>query len=150
MTTKIYRTAQGRSVDIGAILNQQENTRSVGNMNVNARGDRLNSANKSISSKSQQVNKQYRKQTSRSNVSDTPVYASRAHAESIQEQYTLHEAEVIEDVAVVEVVVEASIPAEPAPSIGLAAALAKARQIKQEPLKTSRQVAQECSGVKRI
>lgn len=146
MTSKIYRTAQGRSVDIGSILNQQENTRAVGNMGVNARGDKINSQNKVISARNQQVNKQYRKQVKNHNVADEPVYKSRAHA---QEQQTLLDEVIPEEDTVVADQAE-EIVEEVAPSIGIAAAIAKARQIKQEPLKTPRQLAQEREGVKRI
>ena len=41
MTTKVYRTAKGKPVDLGALRLQNENVRAVGNMNVNARGDKL-------------------------------------------------------------------------------------------------------------
>lgn len=142
MTSKVYRTAQGLAVDIGAILNQQENTRAVGNMNVNARGDKLNSENKSISTRNQQVNKQYRKQVKRNNVVDEPVYTSRARAHEQQEQ------DAIADVAGPEEPAEEVSNEEP--SIGIAAAIARARQVKQEPLKSPRQIAQEREGVSRI
>jgi len=39
MKQKTYRTAQGRVVDLGAMIAQNETVRAVGNMNVNARGD---------------------------------------------------------------------------------------------------------------
>jgi predicted amidohydrolase len=41
MSKKIYKTAQGKIVDLGALQVQNETVRAVGNMNVNARGDRL-------------------------------------------------------------------------------------------------------------
>lgn len=84
MTTKVYRTAQGRTVDIGSIIGQNETIRAVGNMGVNARGDKINSDNKTISSRNQQAYKQYRKQTKTSNVSDDPVYTCQAHAQQAQ------------------------------------------------------------------
>ena len=63
MTKKVYRTAQGKIVDLGAIQLQNEDVRAVGNMNVNARGDLVDDMNRPISSKTQQVNRQYQKQT---------------------------------------------------------------------------------------
>lgn len=60
MTKKIYRTAQGKTIDLGALILQNENIRAVGNMNVNARGDQLDSANQSINNKNRQVQRQYR------------------------------------------------------------------------------------------
>ena len=46
MTRKIYKSAMGKTVDMGSLLLRNEQTRAVGNMNVNARGDRLDSNNK--------------------------------------------------------------------------------------------------------
>jgi len=43
MTARKYRSAMGKTVDIGALMLQNESVRAVGNMSVNARGDTLNS-----------------------------------------------------------------------------------------------------------
>lgn len=63
MTSKIYRSAQGKSVDMGRLQLQNENVRAVGNMKVNARGDMIDDMNRVISPKSEQVSKQYQTQT---------------------------------------------------------------------------------------
>jgi hypothetical protein len=63
MTSNIYRTAQGKVVDMGRLTLQNEKVRAVGNMKVNARGDMVDDMNRVISTKSEQVNKQYKKQT---------------------------------------------------------------------------------------
>jgi hypothetical protein len=63
MTQKTYRTAQGKTVDMGRLILQNEKTRAVGNMKVNARGDAVDDMNRPISSKTQQVNRQYNNQT---------------------------------------------------------------------------------------
>jgi hypothetical protein len=63
MTQKTYRTAQGKTVDMGRLVLQNEKTRAVGNMKVNARGDAVDDMNRPISSKTQQVNRQYNNQT---------------------------------------------------------------------------------------
>ena len=62
MTQKVYKTAQGKTVDMGRLMVQNEKTRAVGNMKVNARGDLVDDMNNVISSKPQQVNTQYNKQ----------------------------------------------------------------------------------------
>jgi hypothetical protein len=62
MTQKVYKTAQGKVVDMGSLMLQNERVRAVGNMKVNARGDLLDDNNNVISSKSEQVNKQYNRQ----------------------------------------------------------------------------------------
>jgi hypothetical protein len=67
MTGKVYKTAQGKTVDLGALILQNEDTRAVGNMKVNARGDRIDSEGNSIVSRSQQVNQSLKKQISNTN-----------------------------------------------------------------------------------
>lgn len=62
MTRQVYRTAQGKTLDMGSLVLQNESVRAVGNMNVNARGDLLDDRNQVIQSKTHQVNQQYNKQ----------------------------------------------------------------------------------------
>jgi hypothetical protein len=73
MTSKVYKSAQGRSVDLGTIMLQNEHVRAVGNMNVNARGDKLDSNNQVIDTKPQQIQRQMARTT---NVSAIPVQTS--------------------------------------------------------------------------
>jgi hypothetical protein len=63
MTSKVYKSAQGKSVDMGRLQLQNEGVRAVGNMKVNARGDMVDDMNRVISTKSEQVNKEYKTQT---------------------------------------------------------------------------------------
>ena len=51
--SRVYRTANGGKVDLGALLLSQENTRSVGNMGVNARGDKIDSHNEVIETRNE-------------------------------------------------------------------------------------------------
>jgi hypothetical protein len=62
MTKSVYRTAQGKQVDMGKLILQNENTRAVGNMKVNARGDTVDDHNRVIDTKNKQVARNYRKQ----------------------------------------------------------------------------------------
>ena len=64
MTSKVYKSALGKTVDMGRLAIQNEQVRAVGNMKVNARGDMVDYMNRIISSKNEQVNKQYNKQVS--------------------------------------------------------------------------------------
>ena len=133
MTRKVYRTAQGKLVDLGRLQLQNENTRAVGNMGVNSRGDRLDSHNRPVEKRTSQVQKQYNRQTSTTD-SAVPV-AKRARAvpavppppEDFNDDF---EKEAVR------------------PTTGLAAAIAKAREIKQEPLRTVRDTADHQSGAK--
>lgn len=72
MTQKVYKTAMGKTVDMGALILQNETTRAVGNMKVNARGDLLGADDKVIQKKSAQIKNQAARQTSNSPVVATP------------------------------------------------------------------------------
>ena len=121
MTQKQYRTAQGRLVDLGALQIQNENVRAVGNMPVNARGDLIDSQNRPIDTRNQQVARQYKKQVG--NVQDTPVFSSRQRAEVQQPQVQQPQ-------------VQQAAPVAEAAEVqgGLAGAIARARSVVQEPL----------------
>lgn len=138
MTRKVYRTAQGKMVDIGALQLRNENIRAVGNMAVNARGDLIDHMNRPIEARTQQVAKSYRRQTNA--VSDTSVHAPRVEPKKPRKLKA--------DTSVIPAQnQETPQPAssEPKPAgralTGLAAAIAKARQIKQEELTSPQQVA---------
>ena len=62
MTNKVYKSAMGKTVDMGALVLRNEHTRAVGNQKVNARGDVLDGTNRIIDKKTQQANRQYRRQ----------------------------------------------------------------------------------------
>lgn len=142
MTRKQYRTAMGKVVDMGALMIQHENTRAVGNMNVNARGDKLNSTNKVIDKKTQQIKRQNKKQT---NVSRTPMAppASKAQVAEMSADPTDTFVDLPEDNDVVKE--EAS-----ALQGGLAAAIAKAKTVQQTKLTPPKQAAKATAGVKKI
>ena len=145
MTRKVYRTAQGKLVDLGALLLQNENTRAVGNMPVNARGDIVDSQNKPIDSKARQVSRQYNKQTNNTSVlGDTKSKNKAVETKQIAVD-TPRAPEDFND----NFVKEPALPDAKAPG-GLAAAIAKARQVKQEPVKTSLQLVKDQTGVQKI
>lgn len=62
MTGKVYKTAQGKTVDMGKLMLQNESVRAVGNMGVNARGDIVDNQNQIISTQNQQAQKVYNRQ----------------------------------------------------------------------------------------
>lgn len=62
MTKMVYKTAQGKLVDMGKLILQNEHVRAVGNMNVNARGDLLDDKNQVIAKKQQQIQRNYDRQ----------------------------------------------------------------------------------------
>ena len=56
---KSYRSAMGKSVDMGALLAKNENTRAVGNMSVNARGDTIDANGRIVKPVTAKVNQAY-------------------------------------------------------------------------------------------
>ena len=62
MAGNSYRTANGKTLDMRALALKNEQTRAVGNMKVNARGDMVNDENRVVKSKTAQVQKQYNQQ----------------------------------------------------------------------------------------
>lgn len=206
MATKVYKSAMGRVVDMGALMLENENTRAVGNMNVNARGDVLDSDNRVVETKNRQVSKHYQRQVSapanhlpttstqaakkqqsqrkaakEKVAKDTPApakpRAEKVVNESVLDVYNderlvsnydkIQAAEpAVEDVPDIESMdelteFEADIPEltqDPValpekvavPRGGLAAAIARTQSVKQELMKTPRQLAQNKPGVNKI
>ena len=58
---KNYKSAMGKSVDMGALAARNEHTRAVGNMSVNARGDTIDSSGRVIRPVTDKVNEAYGK-----------------------------------------------------------------------------------------
>ena len=70
---KLYRTMQGRMVDIEKLRSANESVQAVGNMNVNARGDVLGKGGQIVTSKEKVIRKYY--EQPRGKVDDTPTRA---------------------------------------------------------------------------
>jgi hypothetical protein len=67
---RMYRTMQGRMVDIEKLRAANESVQAVGNMNVNARGDVLGAGGQVVTPKEQIIKKYY--EQPKGMVSDTP------------------------------------------------------------------------------
>jgi hypothetical protein len=59
-----YRTAQGKVIDMSQLASKNEKTRAVGNMNVNARGDTIDSQGRVILPVTKKVGEKYQKTVS--------------------------------------------------------------------------------------
>ena len=209
---KVYRSSQGKSIDLGALLLQNETVRAVGNMGVNASGDRINIQNKVIDTKAKISQRAYNKQIGpqddipqsfappvtnvvptqstapdpyelqERNDKEHNAFKAQRKAEKVVAKANKPRKTTAKKTPVITekiLDVEASTPVqpvtppppppppapvveptpeplkEPEPTVqkktgGLADAIAKAKKIKQEAVKTPRQQAQEKSGVKRI
>ena len=132
MSKIVYRTAQGRVVDLGALEAQNEHVRAVGNMNVNARGDKLDANGRVISTRSQQVNRNLNRAT---NTAAGPIPTSgRAQKETDAAAVRAAEQEKIEQARAQRQALREQGAAPPVapPAAGLAAAMARAATITEE------------------
>ena len=68
---KMYRTMQGRMIDIDKLRASNENVPAVGNMNVNARGDVIGQGGQIVKPKEAVMKEYY--QTPKGAAQDTPV-----------------------------------------------------------------------------
>jgi hypothetical protein len=136
----------GKPVDMGALFLQNENIRAVGNMNSNARGDILDSANRVVETKTRQAQRKYRRQT---NVTAGPVGTKPQQeiSQAVDVSDTFSDLPQDEPDTITAPV--ANSKESVAPRGGLAAAIARSREVKQELEKTARQRAQE-QGLKKI
>jgi hypothetical protein len=132
MSKKIYRTAQGRVVDFGALQAQNEQVRAVGNMQVNARGDKLDADGNIISTRAQQVNRNLNRTTnavvgpiptSTQSQKDEHLAAIRAADQEKLEQARLQRQSLR---------AQGEVPPVDQPATGLAAAMARAAKLPNE------------------
>jgi ribosome assembly protein YihI (activator of Der GTPase) len=129
MTSKVYKTAQGKIVDLGALQAQNEHVRAVGNMQVNARGDRIDANGQVISTRAQQVNRNLDRTTSAVSEpvprakTEAELAAARAVQEEKIEKARAHRQTMRE---------QGVAPTVEQPAAGLAAAMARASKIKDE------------------
>lgn len=146
MTTKQYRTAMGKTVDMGALMLQNENARAVGNMAVNARGDRLDSHNRVIDRKTKQAQRQYQKQ---SNVSGETLAGQTIKTPKTPPVPADTYTDLPDDNDIVRDDIEVQSEVSELQG-GLAAAIAKAKTVQQNKLTTPKQAAKSASGVRKI
>ena len=165
MTGRTYKTAQGKTIDLGQLILNNEHVRAVGNMNVNARGDRLDSNNNVIDPKSQQVQRQNQQQISKK-ITDKSgqrtVHTSNIEAlqnilpTDIDSIDNVPDSSINNNTLPIEATAPTTTPiAQPVYDIptsggGLAAAIARSRTIMQEKEKTPREIKQFKPGVNRI
>jgi hypothetical protein len=131
MTKKVYRTAQGKIVDLGALEVQNEHVRAVGNMKVNARGDKLDANGNVISTRSQQVNRNLNR-TTNANAGPIPT-SSRTQKEDAAAMRAAEQEKIEKARAQRQALREqGAAPPVEQPEAGLAAALARAAKITDE------------------
>lgn len=127
---KQYKSARGKPIDMGAFVSQHENIRAIGNMNVNARGEEVDSVNRPVRSRNQKVQRHY----------DTQI-EKKIVVPAIQEDPVVFPADVEEeDAADWEPLAEQTTSAvepvkleekEPTKAKGLASAIQRAKEVKK-------------------
>ena len=79
---RMYRTMQGRMVDIEKLRSANESVQAVGNMNVNARGDVLGSSGQVVTPKAEVIKKYY--EQPKGKVSEGPASTKQKPAQQPQ------------------------------------------------------------------
>ena len=131
MTNKIYTTAQGKKIDFGALQAQNEHVRAVGNMQVNARGDKIDANGQVIATRAQQINRNLDRTT---NATAGPIPTSSRAQKEDTAAIRAAEQEKIEQARVQRQALREQGIAPPVeqPAGGLAAAMARASKITDE------------------
>jgi hypothetical protein len=88
MPSKKHVTALGVPIDMAALRAKNEKVRAVGNMNVNARGDVIDSNNRVINDNTKRVNTMYNKTVQQQRTNPKPV---RPRAEPINREMSSRE-----------------------------------------------------------
>lgn len=95
---KKFRTAQGKSLDMSALIAKNEKVRAVGNMKVNARGDTIDATGKIVVPVTQKVGDSYSKtvgnrsaQIKKPTVTKKPQNQSPVKQELTQQEIELEE-----------------------------------------------------------
>ena len=130
MTNRVYRTAQGKSIDMGALILKNEHVRAVGNMSVNARGDVIDSYDRPIDSKTQQSRRQHNQS---SKLSNAPVASAAPVAPAAKVKKPKIKPEIKPEIPPTpedfDDDFEKPVVSDPSSS-GLAGAIARARELK--------------------
>jgi len=138
--SKTYKTAMGKTIDMGSMAVANEKIRAVGNMSVNARGDIIDSNNNIVKTRQQQLAEQYSTQTKKQN---RPGTAQKPQAEKPAPEAKVKESpkpapvteepvDFPQDVAEDDVEIVKEEPAPAKPVSGLAAAIAKTKETKKQ------------------
>lgn len=138
---RIYTTAQGKQVDIESLRVANEESIAVGNMKVNARGDKLGAGGRVVETRNQTQDQYYKLNT------PVPVEINSDEQERIVRQQMRSGArmsqgaplpEPVPEQPVVEAapVIEPTTPEDPVPGLrgSLAASLAAPATVKQQPI----------------
>ena len=116
----IYRSAMGKSVDMGAIIQKNEKVRAVGNVkNLNARGDTIDAFGRVIKPVTEKINNAYGKTVGNRSANATKAPPAKPVAKAppqapippisqpVKEELTDYERELSEDLEQEDEIIEA-------------------------------------------
>lgn len=135
--SKAYKTARGKMIDIDKVKLANETVTAVGNMKVNARGDKLGVGGKIVAGRNQVMDRVYAVSSSLSggySPNDPDIYAQQQALLENNKAKQLHDltTNLVRPTSIEPV--ESLEPAEPAPRGTLASSVAKTTVVKQEPM----------------
>ena len=96
MANRTYKSARGKNINMSAVMLQNEKVRSVGNMNTNARGDKIDSHGNPIVRAQDEVQQYYEDQNS---PSEAPVFATAEDAEKYEAEQAAEAKRIEEEAA---------------------------------------------------
>ena len=138
MSQRIYRSARGSKVDMGDLMLRNEDVRAVGNMGVNAKGDKIDNKGTVTKTRNQQVNKTYRKQIA-NQVSDVPPASNTlSTSQPVADEATINEVEGLDT----KIEVEEPVVADPVDEI--------TEEPVVEPIKEIEKVVEEESVIEKV
>jgi hypothetical protein len=135
--SKIYKTARGKTLDMDKIKLSNETVTAVGNMKVNARGDKLGAGGKVVAGRNQVMDKIYSVESSSGGYSpnDPTTFAARkAEIESGRAKQLHDLATNLIQSGSIESAPPAQSADKPATRGSLASSVAKTTTVVQEPL----------------
>lgn len=110
----IYRTAQGKKIDMSVLARKNERTRAVGNMSVNARGDTIDSQGRIVVPVTKKVGDKYQRTVSNraavlapdNEVSENLVESTLSMENEIDKEELLAEEQELDDLSEYEISIE--------------------------------------------
>ena len=138
--TKIYKTARGKTIDMDKVKLANETVNAVGNMKVNARGDKLGPGGQVVAGRNQVMDQVYAvnpapaRRTGGYSPNDPEVYAQQQSLIESNRAKELHDlaTNLVQPTSIEPV--ESAEPQVPATRGSLASSVAKTTVVKQEPL----------------
>ena len=130
--TKLYKTARGKTVDMDKVKLANETVTAVGNMKVNARGDKLGPGGQVIAGRNQVMDRVYSVEGDGYSPNDPTMAALRRSTIEASKAKDLHDlANNLVNTNVEETVDVLNVPSSRG---SLASSVAKTATVKQEPL----------------